>query len=140
MQFKTKPKENPIVELIPLIDVVLLLLIFFMVTTQFVTLPGLKLTLPGIEPGSAVTTTDKLEVQFTAGGDIYVNGNPTAEKDVAAALKKQAKDLESAVVVLMADELVPHGRIVSLMDQIRRTGLHRVALAARMNAQTKVVQ
>ena len=103
--------SNVEINLAPLIDLMFLLLIFFMVTTQFVTLPGLKLTLPGIEPGSAVTTTDKLEVQFTAGGDIYVNGNPTAEKDVAGALKKQAKDMESAVVVLMADELVPHGRM-----------------------------
>lgn len=133
MNFRPKRREEPIVEITPLIDVVFLLLLFFMVTTQFMSIPGLKLTLPGIEPGSTVTTTDKLEVQITEAGDIYVNGNPTAEKDLPESLRNQAKDPESAVIVLMADENIPHGRIVRIMDMVRRNGLKRVVLAARWN-------
>ena len=131
MKFKVKHREEPVVEITPLIDVVFLLLLFFMVTTQFVSLPGLKISLPGIEPGRTVTATDKLEVKITAAGDIYVNGNPTAEANVATMLREEAKDLESAVIILMADEQVPHGRVVSLMDIIRRSGMKRVVLAAR---------
>lgn len=131
MQFKVKPREDPVIEIAPLIDVVFLLLLFFMVTTQFTSLPGLKVTLPGIKPGSTVTATAKVEVQVTASGDIYVAGNPVSLADLPAALKKNAPDPASAVIVLMADEKVPHGRVVSIMDVIRRQGLKRVVLAAR---------
>lgn len=131
MQFKVKPREDPVIEIAPLIDVVFLLLLFFMVTTQFISLPGLKVTLPGIKPGSTVTATAKIEVQVTASGDIYVAGNPVSLADLPAALKKNAPDPASAVIVLMADEKVSHGRVVSIMDVIRRQGLKRVVLAAR---------
>ncbi|MDY6850855.1 MAG: biopolymer transporter ExbD [Thermodesulfobacteriota bacterium] len=131
MQFKIKPREDPVIEITPLIDVVFLLLLFFMVTTRFISLPGLKVTLPGIKPGSMVTATSKIEVQITVSGDIYVAGNPVSPADLPAALKKNAPDPASAVVILMADEKVSHGRVVSIMDVIRRQGLKRVVLAAR---------
>lgn len=131
MEFRVKRRDEPVVEIAPLIDVVFLLLLFFMVTTQFISLPGLKLTLPGIEPGSTVTATDKIEVQITAAGDIYVDGNPVAESDLPGAIKESVVDPESSVVILMADEKTYHGRIVGLMDTIRRNGLKRVVLAAR---------
>ena len=131
MQFRTKRREDPIVEIAPLIDVVFLLLLFFMVTTQFISMPGLKLTLPGITPGNNVTATDRVEVKVTLAGDIYVNGDPVPEAGLTKALKAAATDPESAVVVLMADEKVTHGRVVALMDIIRNAGLKRVVLAAR---------
>ena len=136
MEFRTKRREDPIVEIAPLIDVVFLLLLFFMVTTQFVTLPGLNLTLPGINPGSTVTATDKIEIHLTSSGDIFVNGNPVPESAVAEALLKEATDPESAVIVLMADQNVSHGKVVGLMDIIRRNGMKRVVLAARFEDKT----
>ncbi|MEW5722878.1 MAG: biopolymer transporter ExbD [Thermodesulfobacteriota bacterium] len=138
MEFKTKRREDPVVEIAPLIDVVFLLLLFFMVTTQFVSLPGLKLTLPGIEPGTTVTAADKLEVQVTAAGDIYVDGNPVSEERLSAALLEETRDVDSAVVVLMADQDVSHGKVVGLMDQMRRSGLKRVVLAARWSERKTV--
>ena len=131
MQFKVKRREDPIIEIAPLIDVVFLLLLFFMVTTQFVSLPGLKITLPGVKPGSTVTATAKIEVHVNAAGDIYVAGNPVSIKALPDEFKKRVPDPESAVVVLMADENVPHGRIVALMDVIRSQGLKKLVLAAR---------
>ena len=133
MEFRTKRREDPLIEMAPLIDVVFLLLLFFMVTTQFISLPGLKLTLPGIDPGQTVTATDKLEVHITAAGDLYIDGNPVAEDRVGEELRKKVVDSESAVVVLLADENTAHGRVVSLMDKIRRNGFKRVVLAAKWN-------
>ena len=131
MRFRTKRREEPSVEITPLIDVVFLLLLFFMVTTQFISLPGIKLTLPGIKPGKSVTATDKIEIQITTAGDLYVAGNPVAGPDLGEAVKKETRDPESAVVVLMADENVTHGRIVGIMDILRAHGVKRVVLAAR---------
>ncbi|MFH1090931.1 MAG: biopolymer transporter ExbD [Pseudomonadota bacterium] len=131
MQFRTRRRKEPSIEMAPLIDVVFLLLLFFMVTTQFASLPGIKLTLPGIKPGAPVTATSKIEIHLTTAGDLYVAGNPVAKDGLADALKRLVVDPESAVVVLMADENVPHGRVVGLMDVIRRQGLKRVVLAAK---------
>ena len=131
MQFRSKKRQEPVLEITPLIDVVFLLLLFFMVTTQFASLPGIKLTLPGIKPGNSVTATSKIEVQITAAGDIYVGGNPVTEANLAQVLRREAIDPESAVVVLMADEMLPHGRVVGVMDIIRQAGLKRVVLAAK---------
>lgn len=131
MQFRVKRREDPVIEIAPLIDVVFLLLLFFMVTTQFVSLPGLSLTLPGIKPGASVTATAKVDVQVTEAGDIYVAGNPVALADFPAEVKRNAPDPASTVVVLMADERTAHGRIVSLMDALRSQGFKRVVMAAR---------
>jgi biopolymer transport protein ExbD len=132
MDFRTRRKtEEPLLELVPLIDVVLTLLLFFMVTTEFITTPGLKVTLPGIEPGSTATASNKLQVKVTATGDIFVDGTPVSQDHLADVIRQSALDPESAVVVLMADESLTHGRVVELMDLIRREGLRRVVLAAR---------
>jgi len=131
VQFRVKRREDPVIEIAPLIDVVFLLLLFFMVTTQFVSLPGISLTLPGIKPGASVTATAKVDVQVTEAGDIYVAGNPVAPADFPGAVKRNAPDPASTVVVLMADERTAHGRIVSLMDALRSQGFKRVVMAAR---------
>ncbi len=137
MRFRTKRREEPSVEITPLIDVVFLLLLFFMVTTQFISLPGIKLTLPGIKPGKSVTATARIEIDVTMAGDLYVAGNPVTETDLGEAIIKEAPDVESAVVVLKADENVTHGRIVGIMDILRAHGFKRVVLAARWKPEDK---
>jgi biopolymer transport protein ExbD len=131
MNFTVKKRQDPVIEIAPLIDVVFLLLLFFMVTTQFISLPGIKITLPGVEPGSTATATAKIDVNMTAAGDIYVAGDPVNLPDLPAAMKKHYRDAETTVVILRADENVSHGRVVAVMDAVRRTGLKRVVLAAR---------
>ena len=131
MNFKVRKREDPIVEIAPLIDVVFLLLLFFMVTTQFISMPGLKISLPSITPGKTITTGAKIELDVDAAGDVFLDGNPVSLDNLGALIKEEAPAPDSAVIVLMADESVPHGRIVTIMDSIRSVGLTRVVLAAR---------
>ncbi|MBW2092744.1 MAG: biopolymer transporter ExbD [Deltaproteobacteria bacterium] len=137
MQFKTRNRETPLIEIAPLIDVVFLLLLFFMVTTQFTTAPGLQIALPEIKPGAPVTTTAKINVSITAAGDIYVAGNPVPAEDLKEALKKAASDLASTIVILTADKDVSHGKIVSVMDTLRDLGIKKMVIAARWKAEPK---
>ncbi|MEW6266483.1 MAG: biopolymer transporter ExbD [Thermodesulfobacteriota bacterium] len=132
MNFRVKRREDPQIDLAPLIDCVFLLLLFFAVTWSVVSFPGLKLTLPGITPGSNVTITDKIEVLVSSAGDLFVQGRPVAEARLAEELKRTIQDPDSALIVLAADENVPHGRVVGLMDIFRRNGLKKVVLAARL--------
>lgn len=138
MQFKIRQRETPIIEITPLIDVVFLLLLFFMVSTEFSARPGLMINLPEIKPGKPVTTAVKLDVSITSAGDIYIDGEPVAEKDLKSVLEKAARNPESTVVVLSADKSIPHGRIVSMMDIMRGLGLKRVVIAARWEKEPQV--
>jgi len=131
MQFKVKHREPPSIEIAPLIDVVFLLLLFFMVTTQFSSVPGLQITLPEIKPGAPVTTTAKVEIDMTAEGGIFIAGNPVPIKGLEAALKKAVPDPSSAIIVLNADKSVSYGNIVAVMDVLRRLKLKKLVITAR---------
>lgn len=131
MQFRAKLQEDPRVDLTPLIDCVLFLVLFFAVTWSVMAFPGLKLNLPSASTSATVTTSDKIEVQMTEAGDLYVAGNPVPESGLGPALRSGASDTESSVVVLMADRSVTHGQVIKIIDVIRQVGFKRVVLAAR---------
>ena len=131
MQFKPKRSPDPVIEIAPLIDVVFLLLLFFMVTTHFTSFPAIKMTLPGIEPGSSVTASDKVEVQITAQGDIFLSGSPVTLERLETELKKSVSSPDTAVIVLAADENARHGRVVEVMDRIRLAGFKKAVMAAQ---------
>jgi len=137
MQFKVRNRETPSIEIAPLIDVVFLLLLFFMVSTEFSARPGLMIRLPEIQTGKPVTTAVKVDVSITSAGDIYIDGEPVAEKDLKSALKKAARNPESAVIVLSADKSIPHGRVVTMMDVMRSLGLKKIVIAARWDKDPK---
>lgn len=113
-----------------LIDVVFLLLIFFVVTSTFLDRPGIDLTLP--EAGSApVAERDELTVRLDADGGTWIGSSavePAALSDsIAARIERGGHDR----VVLEADETVPHGRVVRAMDAARRAGAEALVVATR---------
>jgi len=131
VQFKIKNRETPLIEIAPLIDVVFLLLLFFMVTTHFTTAPGIQIALPEIKPGTPVSTTSKININVTAAGDIYVSGNPVPIEDLGKVIRKGSQDLASTIIILTADKNVPHGKIVSIIDILRNLGIKKMVIAAR---------
>lgn len=134
MNFRKSGKiKPPDLNLTPLVDVVLLLVLFFMVTAQFSILPGLKLVLPGIEPGTQVKVeaSERLEITVTAEGDLFFEDQPTTLANLALELGRTGADGNEAVIVVSADQSVAYGRIVKIMDTLRREGFNRVVFAAR---------
>lgn len=118
------------IDVTSLIDVVFLLLIFFVVTSTFLERPGIDLTLP--EAGSApVAAREELTVRLGSDGTTWVGGvavEPAALADsLSARLEREGTDR----VVLEADERVPHGRVVEAMDAARRAGAEALVVATR---------
>lgn len=118
------------VKMTPMIDVVFLLLIFFVVTSTFLERPGIDLTLP--EAGSApVAAREELTVRLGADGGTWVDGvavDPAALADsLSARLERDGGDR----VVLEADERVSHGRVVQAMDAARRAGAEALVVGTR---------
>ncbi len=134
MNFRKNTRlHSPDINLTPLVDVVLQLVLFFMVTAQFSILPGLKLVLPGIKSEARVQVqpTERLEIALTADGDLYFEDQPTTLENLAHHLESTGADGGEVVVVVSADQSVPYGRIMKIMDTLRLEGFSRVVFAAR---------
>ena len=117
----------------PLVDVVLLLLLFFMVTAQFGLLPGLKMLLPPVDAESKirVQVSERLELSVTAEGDIVFENQPTTLSGLSGLLNRTGAAGDEVVVVVSADQGVAYGRIVRVMDTLRQAGFNRVVLSGR---------
>ncbi len=120
----------PVLDLTPMVDVVFLLIIFFMVSTTFITLEsGLPVDLP--QASSAEAQPEGLPtVTIDASERIYLAGSEVDETSLVPALQAILREQDQDVVVLRADQSVSHGLTVRVMDAIKRAGAGRVAIAA----------
>lgn len=130
MRLETGHRRKAMINVTSLIDVVFLLLIFFVVTSTFLERPGLDLSLP--EASSAeVAARDETTVVLAADGGTTLDGEPVAPGDLTEALRSRLEESATGRVVLEADERVPHGRVVQAMDAAREAGAAGLVVATR---------
>lgn len=125
-----RARLSPVLDLTPMVDVVFLLIIFFMVSTTFITLEsGLPVDLP--QASSAEAQPEGLPtVTIDASERIYLAGSEVDEASLVPALQALLREQDRDVVVLRADQSVSHGLTVRVMDAIKRAGATRMAIAA----------
>ncbi len=132
-------REEPEINLIPLIDVMLVIVIFLMLTTSFSKFSGLEISLPTGESDEAETTVNEIAVTVTALGDVMVNQLPVGGQDIdaiAAALGKASPAGGSEpVVIINADAKAAHQRVVDVMQAAQRAGLPHITFAVQAPAQ-----
>lgn len=122
-------RQTTILDLTPMVDVVFLLVIFFMVSTTFITQEtGLPVDLPQAQTSQAQSS-DLPTVTITAEQTLFLSGVELSQTDLVVALRERLADSTSGVVVLRADRSVPHGLAVQVMDLIKQAGAQRVAIA-----------
>lgn len=122
-------RQNVSLDLTSMVDVVFLLIIFFMVSTTFITLEsGLPVDLPQAQSSQAQSS-QLPTVTITKDELIYLAGAEIQESDLVASLRQQLEATGESVVVLRADKTVPHGLAVRVMDLIRQAGAQRIAIA-----------
>ena len=133
MKFKQVRRELPALNLTPLIDIVFLLLIFFMVTTSFSRETRLLVSLPEAS-GSAENATESIEVLVDKEGGYAINGRSLVNAEVDSLVR--GLELESGgdvslLVVLVADAEVQHQSVVTAMEAIGRAGFASLSIATR---------
>ncbi|MFI9654067.1 biopolymer transporter ExbD [Guyparkeria sp. GHLCS8-2] len=127
MNFRQRPREPLELNLIPLIDVVFMLLIFFMLTTTFVHDRTLKVDLPISESGSSERAeVENHVIELDARGEIAIDGTRVSEPDLPRVLAEMAND--GRPVVLWADAQVINQRVVTVLDQARRAGIDKIGM------------
>jgi len=134
VNLRPRRREPPEINLTPLIDVVFLLLIFFMVSTTFKEDARLRIELPAAE-GDAVQAEEPqvLEIVIDSAGTFYVDDRMVVDRSVGTlkkALARAAGDEMDLPVLIKADAKSPHQSVMTAMDAASQLGLSRLAFAA----------
>ena len=132
MNLKPQVREEIDLNLTPLIDVVFLLLIFFMVSTTFEKTAKLKVDLPEASAQAVQQSENKIVIGIDAKGRYYINDRQlvnTQTKTLKMALMKVSGDNKKMPIVLRADAKTPHQSVVRAMDAASQLGLTRLSIS-----------
>ena len=137
MNFRKGRREDyPEINLIPFIDILLVIVIFLAVTTTYARFAELKINLPTSSAAQTPNPPKQIEVAVSEDGryeiDSTVVGDATID-GLAAALKKAAANENEPVVVINADARATHQSVVNVMEAARREGLTRITFATQTN-------
>ena len=127
-------RADLVVDVTPLIDIIFQLVLFFMVSTTFVTSPGIQVDLPRSSAQTIIREKKDENVWVTHDGAVYVDDQPVDWKGLARAFDVAVQDDPTTMVIVKADKDVGHGRVVAVMDLARSKGLTRLAIATEVNA------
>jgi len=129
-----RTREELEINLIPMIDVLLVILIFLMVTTTYSKFSGLEINLPTADAQQAQEQPNEINVVVTATGDVLVNKAPVAGRDadsIGVALKRAAGDAKEPVVIINADAKATHQSVVDVMQAAQQAGLSHISFATQ---------
>jgi len=135
MEFRRKKRRSPILNITPLIDVLFLLLIFFMVSSRFAEEPNIKLELPRTAHAD-VSAVDLLTVTVTKRGELFFGERPIAKRDLPDLLLVEIMKKRDRSLVVKADKNVPHGWVVELLDIAKGVGFERIVLPTSLEELT----
>lgn len=127
-------RDEPVVDVTPLIDIIFQLVLFFMVSTTFITSQGIQVDLPRSSADAILRESGDLRVKVTSDGAIYLDDDPVSWSTLRSAVADAARSDPSTLVVIKADKEVDHGRVVAVMDLARTYGLG-LAIATEANTE-----
>ncbi|VWX63115.1 Biopolymer transport protein ExbD [Burkholderiales bacterium 8X] len=138
MHFRNGSSEEPEINLIPFIDVLLVVLIFLMLSTTYSKFTEMQLRLPVADVDAQRDYPKEVIVAVSADGRYAVNRNMLPDRSVeavAAALGAASNGSNDSVVIISADASTPHQSVVTVMEAARRAGLMQITFATQTAAQ-----
>ena len=138
MNFRPRKKEEPEINLIPFIDVLLVVLIFLMLSTTYSKFTELQLKLPVADADAQRDYPKEVIVGVSSDGRYVIQGAAVTGRGVdvvAAALSAAAKAGKDSVVVISADAAAPHQSVITVMEAARRSGLSQITFATQSSLQ-----
>lgn len=134
MHFKRSREDEPGLGTAPLVDVVFLLLIFFMLTTHFDMASGIRIRLPKAAERIVEQNKDRITLVMDSRGRTFLKGKQLKDKELERRLQLLVEKKDVMDLVLQADKDARHGRVVQVMDLAKRAGMRSIIIAARMPA------
>jgi biopolymer transport protein ExbD len=131
---RSRQREMPEINLIPMIDVLLVILIFVMTTTTYSKFSGLEINLPTADAQQNKEQPDEINVTITATGEVMINKVPVAGRDVSSlqqALQRVAAPGKEPVVIINADAKAMHQTVIDVMQAAQSAGLSHISFATQ---------
>jgi biopolymer transport protein ExbD len=130
MAFKSESNDEVMAEIniVPLVDVILVVLIIFMVTAPMIMKPSINVNLPKAGAGDA-TAPSKLNILISSDGKLSLDGKAADDQQVQAAAAEESKKNPEIQAIISADKDVPHGRVVSVLDIVKSAGVKKFAIS-----------
>jgi biopolymer transport protein ExbD len=121
--------DEPIadINIVPFVDIILVVLIIFMVTTPLIMKPSINVNLPKAGTGDE-TTPSELSISITADGSLSLNGKPADEPSINAYAKELALKKPDVQAIISADKETPHGKVVAIIDAVKSGGVKKFAI------------
>jgi len=138
MNFRPRVREEPEINLIPFIDVLLVVLIFLMLSTTYSRFTELQLSLPVADAQPQQGYAKEVLVSVSSEGAYSVNKLPVVDRSVsalAAALVDAAKAGKESVLIISADASAKHQDVITVMEAARRSGLSHITFATQSSSQ-----
>ena len=121
------------INIIPLVDVVLVLLIIFMATTAFIKESGMNMKLPAAKTTEFTAEDSKdITVVLTSDDHIYLNGKAANEQAVRAAMTERARTNRDTRVIVKGDKQIDYDRVVRMIDLAKQAGFSKVSLGTKL--------
>lgn len=137
LNFRPRRTEEPEINLIPFIDVLLVILIFLMLSTTYSRFTELQLNLPVADVEQQRDRPREVLVAVTAEGNYVIGKQALADRSVdavTAGLQAAAKAGSDSIVIINADAASPHQSVVTVMEAARRAGLSQITFATQKPA------
>ena len=134
MKFRKRPREEPEINLIPFIDVLLVVVIFLMLSTTYAKFTELQIKLPTADTQAQRDYPQEVVVAVSSDGRYVVNGAAIAGRSVeemTLAMTDAAKVGKETVVIIHADANAAHQSVITVMEAARRAGLSQITFAAQ---------
>jgi biopolymer transport protein ExbD len=112
----------------PLVDITLVLLIIFMVTASLIVNPAIKVDLPKAASGTEQTRTT-LGLTLKKDGALYLNGQPSSDDAIVRYIASELPKNPELQAIIAADKAVSHGEVIHVIDLVKRSGVHRFAIS-----------
>jgi biopolymer transport protein ExbD len=132
MQFRRPRRDDARIEITPLVDMVFLLLIFFMLSTTFIVTPGIKVNLPQSSAERVTQEKNEVQVVITEDNKVFVEETLVDMQELEQRLAERAQQDPQTLVIIKADAKSLHGRVVEVMDIAKQSGLNRLAIATHL--------
>jgi biopolymer transport protein ExbD len=131
MQFRRPRRDDARIDITPLVDMVFLLLIFFMLSTTFIVTPGIKVNLPRSSAEKVTQEKKEVQVVITEDNKVFVDGMPLDMGELEQRLMGVARQDPQTLIIIKADAKALHGTVVEVMDIAKQSGLNHLAIATQ---------
>ena len=129
---RNREEEDASIDMTPMLDIVFIMLIFFIVTTSFVKEAGIQVNKPEDNQANKEPSAN-IFIAIRDTGEIWMDKRQVDVKRVAANLERMLAEQPTDLVVIQADKEAEHGRVVEVMDQIKEAGIDKISIAAETN-------